>query len=34
MGFDWVLAASTLVPLFGAVALYLSRSSVRKIKVT
>jgi hypothetical protein len=32
--FDWVLAASTLVPLFGAIALYLSRSSVRKIKIT
>ncbi len=33
-GFDWVLAASTLVPLFGAIALYLSRSSARKIKIT
>jgi hypothetical protein len=33
-GFDWVLAASMLVPLFGAVALYLSRSTVRKIKIT
>jgi hypothetical protein len=33
-GFDWVLAASTLVPLFGAIALYISRSTVRKIKIT